>query len=92
MKIPAGAALPLAPWIASKATLKGAPDITTASALSVIHAAGASSTCEWFKQPIDHKNASLGTWQQLYCVNPQWWAGPGSPVSLRVQISNLHAN
>ena len=82
MKLPVGAVLPLAPWIAPKAALRGAQDVTSESALSVMHAAGASSTCEWFEQPIDHKDASLGTWQQLYCVNPQWWAGPGSPVWL----------
>jgi hypothetical protein len=81
MRIPAGAVLPLAPWIAPKAAIRGAQDITSESAQAVIRAAGASATCEWFPQPIDHKNASRGTWQQLYCVNPQWWAGPGSPVN-----------
>lgn len=81
MKIPAGAVLPLAPWVAPKPALRGVQeDAASKSALSVMQIAGASSTCEWFEQPIDHKNASLGTWQQLYCVNPQWWAGPGSPV------------
>jgi len=79
MKIPAGAVLPLAPWIMPKAALRGSKDITSASAQAVIKAAGADATCDWFSQPIDHKNASFGTWQQLYCVSPQWWA-PGSPV------------
>ncbi|EAQ93053.1 hypothetical protein CHGG_01288 [Chaetomium globosum CBS 148.51] len=79
MKIPAGAVLPLAPWIAPKAALRGVQDVTSESARAVIRAAGAGSTCEWFPQPIDHKNPDLGTWQQLYCVNPQWWA-PGAPV------------
>ncbi|KAK4129134.1 hypothetical protein N657DRAFT_660587 [Parathielavia appendiculata] len=82
MKIPAGTVLPFAPWVAPKAALRGVQDITSESALAVIRAAGASATCEWFEQPIDHKNRSMGTWQQLYCVNPQWWVGPGSPVVL----------
>ncbi len=80
MKIPARAVLPLAPLISLKTSLRGAQDVTSKSALSVVDAASAASTCEWFTQPVDHKNETLGTWQQLYCVNPQWWAGPGSPV------------
>ncbi|KAK4156143.1 peptidase S28 [Chaetomidium leptoderma] len=80
MKIPVGAVLPIAPWVAPRAALRGVQDITSESALSVIRAAGASASCEWFQQPLDHKNTTRGTWQQLYCVNPQWWAGPGSPV------------
>ncbi|KAK3300607.1 peptidase S28 [Chaetomium fimeti] len=73
MKIPAGAVLPLAPWIAPRAALRGVQDITSESAQAVIRAAGPSASCEWFPQPLDHKNMSRGTWQQLYCVNPQWW-------------------
>ncbi|KAK3309856.1 peptidase S28 [Chaetomium strumarium] len=88
MKIPAGTILPFAPWIAPKAALRGVQDITSESALSVIRAAGAGASCDWFEQPVDHKNASLGTWQQLYCVNPQWWAGPGSPVVLMTPGEN----
>ncbi|GAB1310625.1 Serine-type peptidase-like protein [Madurella fahalii] len=80
MKIPAGTVLPFASWIAPKAAVKGVPDVTSESALNVIRAAGASAECGWFKQPVDHNDPSLGTWQQLYCVNPQWWKGPGSPV------------
>jgi hypothetical protein len=85
MKIPTGALLPFGPWLAPKAALSGARDMTYASALSVIHAAGPAATCEWFKQPIDHNNVSLGTWSQLYCVNPQWWT-PGAPVKLSVLL------
>ncbi|KAL2143162.1 hypothetical protein VTI28DRAFT_309 [Corynascus sepedonium] len=81
MKVPAGAVLPLAPWLAPKAALRGEPDITSASAQAVINAAGPSATCEWFTQPIDHNNASFGSWQQTYCVNPQHWT-PGAPVVL----------
>ncbi|KAK4144440.1 peptidase S28 [Dichotomopilus funicola] len=89
MKLPAGAILPLAPWIAPRPLPHGAiqdqdqlssASLDRESARAVVRAAGAASTCEWFEQPIDHKNASLGSWQQLYCVNPEWWAGPGSPV------------
>lgn len=91
MKLPAGAILPLAPWIAPRPLPHGAfqardqlniASLDRESAQSVVRAAGAASTCNWFKQPIDHKNESLGSWQQLYCVNPEWWAGPGSPVIL----------
>ena len=85
MKIPTGALLPFGPWLAPKAALSGARDMTSASALSVIRAAGPSATCEWFVQPIDHKDPSLGTWSQLYCVNPQWWT-PGAPVKLSVLL------
>jgi hypothetical protein len=82
MKIPAGTVLPFASWIAPKATIKGIADVTNESALDVIRAAGAGASCQWFEQPIDHGNPKIGTWQQLYCVNPQWWEGPGSPVRL----------
>ncbi|KAK4193206.1 putative serine peptidase [Podospora australis] len=81
MKVPAGTILPFASWIAPKAAIRGVPEVTLSeSALSVIKAAGPSASCEWFTQPVDHNNAELGTWEQLYCVNPAQWQGPGSPV------------
>ncbi|KAK5659863.1 hypothetical protein OQA88_13326 [Cercophora sp. LCS_1] len=33
-----------------------------------------------FEQYIDHKNKSLGTFQQRYWWNTTFWKGPGSPV------------
>lgn len=82
MKIPTNTVLPFAAWAAPRASIKGVPDVLTKSAQDVIQAAGASASCEWFTQPIDHSNPELGTWQQLYCVNPAKWGGPGSPVVL----------
>jgi hypothetical protein len=35
-----------------------------------------------FTQLIDHKNPSLGTFEQFYYYSSQYWAGPGSPVLL----------
>ncbi|CEJ81833.1 hypothetical protein VHEMI01943 [[Torrubiella] hemipterigena] len=35
-----------------------------------------------FDQLIDHTNPSLGTFKQRYWVNPEFWAGPGSPIVL----------
>lgn len=34
-----------------------------------------------FEQPIDHEDASLGTFQQRFWYNATFWKGPGSPVS-----------
>ncbi|SPQ18412.1 1ecd5953-aef9-4d56-9d1e-01720dce280a [Thermothielavioides terrestris] len=88
MKLSAGQVLPFAPWIAPRASVAGVQDVAAESAMSVIRAAGDAATCDWFNQPIDHKNASSHIWQQLYCVNPQWWAGPGSPVVLMTPGEN----
>ena len=33
-----------------------------------------------FSQLIDHKNPSLGTFEQFYFYDTTYWAGPGSPV------------
>jgi hypothetical protein len=33
-----------------------------------------------FEQLIDHNNPSLGTFQQRYWYNTEFWNGPGSPV------------
>ncbi|KAL2264240.1 hypothetical protein VTK26DRAFT_9016 [Humicola hyalothermophila] len=82
MKIPAGAVLPLAPFIAPRPAIRGALDAMSGSVSSVIRAAGPSASCDYFRQPINHGNASLGSWNQLYCVNPEWWTGPGAPVVL----------
>ena len=82
MKLPTGTVLPFLAWSAPKATIRGEGDITTTSAQAVIRAAGAEASCSWFKQPLDHENPKLGSWQQLYCVNPSNWAGPGSPVGI----------
>ncbi|KAL2180573.1 serine carboxypeptidase S28-domain-containing protein [Thermothelomyces heterothallicus CBS 202.75] len=85
MKVSARAILPFAAWIAAEAAvIRSAPDGTplSESARAVVRAAGPSATCEWFTQPIDHKNASNNkSWQQIYCVDPQWWT-PGAPVVL----------
>ncbi|KAE9981180.1 hypothetical protein EG327_006344 [Venturia inaequalis] len=35
-----------------------------------------------FTQLIDHKNPSLGTFEQFYYYSAQYWAGPGSPIVL----------
>lgn len=35
-----------------------------------------------FTQLIDHKNPSLGTFEQFYYYSSQYWAGPGSPILL----------
>ncbi|KAF4200396.1 hypothetical protein CNMCM8927_003431 [Aspergillus lentulus] len=35
-----------------------------------------------FEQYIDHNNPGLGTFSQRYLYNPEYWAGPGSPVVL----------
>ncbi|KAK6084908.1 serine carboxypeptidase S28 [Seiridium cupressi] len=35
-----------------------------------------------FEQPIDHNDASLGTFQQSYWYNTTFWKGPGSPIVL----------
>ncbi|KAK3989981.1 putative serine peptidase [Cladorrhinum sp. PSN332] len=80
MKLPTGTILPFLAWSAPRPAIRGEPDITTTSAQAVIRAAGAGASCDWFKQPVDHKNPKLGSWQQLYCVNADKSAGPGSPV------------
>ncbi|KAM7191978.1 hypothetical protein V8F20_009102 [Naviculisporaceae sp. PSN 640] len=33
-------------------------------------------------QLIDHANPQLGTFQQRYWYNSEWWKGPGSPIYL----------
>jgi hypothetical protein len=33
-----------------------------------------------FEQLIDHNNPLLGTFQQRYWYNTEFWNGPGSPV------------
>lgn len=33
-----------------------------------------------FTQPVDHTNASLGTFEQFYYYSSKFYAGPGSPV------------
>ncbi|KAL2124984.1 hypothetical protein VTJ04DRAFT_1349 [Mycothermus thermophilus] len=94
MKIPAGAltgaTLSFGPWISPRAVSSGLTqdDLSRPSARAVIQAAGASATCERFRQPIDHKNPSFGGWNQVYCVNPQYWEGPGSPVILTTPGEN----
>lgn len=35
-----------------------------------------------FEQPIDHHDASQGTFQQSYWYNATFWKGSGSPVSI----------
>ncbi|KAK3362456.1 peptidase S28 [Lasiosphaeria hispida] len=75
--------LPLAAWTAPKAHLRGAvlPEMPSDFVVSKA-AAREGVSCSWFKQPIDHHNASLGEWSQQYCVSREWWAGEGSPVVL----------
>jgi hypothetical protein len=36
----------------------------------------------FFPQWIDHSNHSLGTFDQVYWWNTQFWKGPGSPIVL----------
>lgn len=33
-----------------------------------------------FHQLIDHNNPGLGTFEQRYWYNAEWWKGPGAPV------------
>lgn len=83
MKVSARTILAFAPWIgANAAVIRSMPDGSplTPSARAVIDLAGPAATCEWFTQPIDHKNESSRTWEQIYCVDPQWWT-PGAPVT-----------
>jgi hypothetical protein len=35
-----------------------------------------------FEQYIDHNNPGLGTFAQRFWWNSEFWAGPGSPVSI----------
>jgi hypothetical protein len=35
-----------------------------------------------FTQLIDHKNPSLGTFEQFYYYSSQYWGGPGYPILL----------
>jgi hypothetical protein len=35
-----------------------------------------------FEQLIDHTNPDLGTFEQRYWYNAQFWEGPGSPVCM----------
>jgi hypothetical protein len=36
----------------------------------------------YFTQLLDHDDPSKGTFQQKFWYNSQYWAGPGSPVSV----------
>jgi len=36
----------------------------------------------FFTQLLDHDNPNKGTFKQKFWYNSQFWAGPGSPVSL----------
>lgn len=83
--------LRLTPWISLSQALRGAQDVVSdsilsESAMNIIRAAGAASTCDWFRQPIDHKDPDRGTWSQIYCVNPEWWT-PGAPVRLDCRLA-----
>jgi hypothetical protein len=59
-----------------------------------IDAAGAINTTgsAFFTQILDHDNPSKGTFQQKYWYNFQYWAGPGSPVSLPRYSTEFNAN
>ncbi|KAH1658225.1 hypothetical protein KXX40_008634 [Aspergillus fumigatus] len=39
-----------------------------------------------FEQYIDHNNPGLGTFPQRYWYNPEFWAGPGSPVRISCSV------
>jgi hypothetical protein len=59
-----------------------------------IEAAGAINTTgsAFFTQILDHDNPSKGTFKQKYWYNFQYWAGPGSPVSLAILSTEFNAN
>jgi hypothetical protein len=40
----------------------------------------------FFTQLLDHNDPSKGTFKQKFWYNSQFWAGPGSPVSLAAYI------
>ncbi|KAK3393284.1 peptidase S28 [Podospora didyma] len=84
MKISPTAALPFVAWVAPRPGLRGSPEVAPSDVLVSKIAARPGVTCDWFTQPVDHndKAGTLGTWDQQYCVNREWWAGPGSPVVL----------
>jgi len=42
-----------------------------------------------FEQFIDHEQPWLGSFSQFYFYSDQYYAGPGSPVSLRLHHSSL---
>jgi hypothetical protein len=35
-----------------------------------------------FRQPIDHENHDIGSFEQWYWYNTEFWGGPGSPIIL----------
>ncbi|KAK3329999.1 serine carboxypeptidase S28-domain-containing protein [Apodospora peruviana] len=83
MKLAPGAVLPFASWIAPKASIHGVQDVQADPKAGISLAANKLGvSCDWFKQPVDHHDPSLGTWDQQYCVSREWWAGEGSPVVL----------
>ena len=43
----------------------------------------------YFIQWLDHDDHSKGTFKQHYWWNSQWYAGPGSPVSLNTDVVYL---
>ncbi|TID18393.1 putative extracellular serine carboxypeptidase [Venturia nashicola] len=49
---------------------------------SHVQAALEKSRFSTFTQLIDHKNPSLGTFEQFYYYSSQYWGGPGSPILL----------
>jgi hypothetical protein len=50
---------------------------------SVMAAAAVNTTgSAFFAQLLDHDNPSKGTFQQKFWWNSEYWAGPGSPVSI----------
>jgi hypothetical protein len=59
-----------------------------------IEAAGAVNTTgnTTFTQLLDHDDPSKGTFQQKFWWNSQFWAGPGSPVSLLTWAPEVCAN
>jgi hypothetical protein len=59
-----------------------------------IEAAGAVNTTgnTTFTQLLDHDNPSKGTFQQKFWWNSQFWAGPGSPVSLVIWAPRTSAD
>ncbi|KAK3694474.1 peptidase S28 [Podospora appendiculata] len=79
MKLSPGVVLPFAAWVAPKSSLRGVPE---PQSIKLSAAKQGIVSCDWFTQPLDHNNLTLGTWDQQYCVSQEWWAGQGSPVVL----------